>query len=172
MSVLDVLSIISAHPLYPILYSAALPAIALALRLLHGPYDAPLAPWKYFYSVLVYLSCVPGTAALFFALYQALFQHTNLLALSVFTYYVPIVSTVVTVVVMRKSVRFNEIPGFRTLEGLFLLVILSFATLLVLDRVRLFLFFRASFLSFMLIWIAIFVLLRVAVRLIFGRFRG
>jgi len=172
MSILDVLRIISSHPLYPVVYAAAMPLIVLLLKVLHGPNDGPLPPWKYFYAVLIYLSVVPGMTVLFFAIYLALFQNANLLALSIYTYALPILSMVTTLVIMRKSVRFNEIPGFRTLGGLLLLIGVSFAGLLLLDRLRVFLFFRASFFAFLLIWIAIFIALRIAVRLIFGRFRN
>ena len=172
MSILDVLHLISSHPLYPVIYAVATPLIVLLLRVLHGPYDGPLPPWKYLYAVLIYLSLVPGMTALFFAFYLALFQNTNLLALSIYTYALPVLSMVATLVIMRKSVRFNEIPGFRTLGGLLLLIGISFVGLLLLDRLRVFLFFRASFVAFLLIWIAIFILLRIAVRLIFGRFRS
>ena len=171
MSVLDVLGLISRNPVYPAIFVAAIPIFTLCLRPLHGPYDAPLSPWKYFYSVLIYLSCIPGFTGLFFALYLSLFQRTNLLELSIFTYFLPVVSMAITLVIMRKSIRFDEIPGFRTLFGLFLLIALSFVGLLLLDRLRVFLFFRASFFAFALIWIAIFIVLRVAVRMIFGRFR-
>ncbi|WP_455382599.1 hypothetical protein [Salinispira pacifica] len=171
MSVLDVLALISQHPLYTVIYAAAIPVLTIVLRPMHGPYDAPLSPWKYFYSVLIYLSCIPGFAGLFFALYLSVFQRTNLLELSIVTYFLPVASMAVTLVIMRKSIRFDEIPGFRTLFGLFLLIVLSFVGLLLLDRLRVFLFFRGSFLSFVLIWVAIFIVLRIAVRMIFGRFR-
>ena len=171
MSVLELLAAIDARPLYPVLFAISLPVVAILLRLLHGRYDGPLAPWKYVYSVLIYLSTIPGMTALLFLLYRVLFLHTDLLAQSIYTSYLPLISAALTLVIMRKSVRFDEIPGFRTLLGLFLLVALSFGVLLLLDRLRVFLFFRASFLSFILIWVAVFFLLRIAVRLIFGKFR-
>lgn len=171
MSVLNVLDLVSRNPLYPVIFVVAVPVLTLVLRLLHGPYDAPLPPWKYFYAVLIYLSCVPGFAGLFFALYLSVFQRVNLLDLNIFTYFLPIVSMAITLVIMRKSIRFDEIPGFRTLFGLFLLIALSFVGLLLLDRLRVFLFFRGSFLAFLLIWLVIFIILRAAVRMIFGRFR-
>lgn len=171
MSILDLLTSVSHYPILVIAAEVAIPLLALILRLIHGPYDGPLPPWKYFYTILIYLASVPGVLVLFFVLYRSVFLHENLLALSIVTYYLPPLSCAAALIIIRKSVSFREIPGFRTLEGLFLLITISFLGLLLLDRLRVFLFFRGSILGFALIWLAIFIVLRVVVRLMFGKFR-
>jgi len=142
---------------------------SLVLRLVHGKDHGGRSPWNYFYSVLIYLSSVPGIFFFFIIFYLAIFQRVNLLQLSLFTYILPVVSMFITLIIIRKSVTFDEIPGFNKIIGLFAILLSTFLILLILDRLRIFIFFRGSILSFGLIWVGIFVTLKIAAGLLFGK---
>ena len=141
----------------------------MLLRLIHGSYRAALSPWKYFYTVLIYLSCIPGIFVLFAGLYLAVFQHANLLALDLVVYALPVLSMIVTLLIIRRTVHFDDIPGFRRITGLVAITIATFVVLLILDRLRIFLFFRASFLWFIVIGFGIFLALKIGGRLLLGK---
>ena len=108
------------------------------------PHNAAKSPWKYIYSVIIYLSSIPGIFIIFTVLYLVVFQHTNLLHLSIYTYFLPILSVFLTLIIIRKSIEFEDIPGFKKISGLFSYIICTFIILLILERLRIFLFFHGS----------------------------
>lgn len=148
-----------------------MPLAAFCLRFIHGKYGGSDSPYKYFYSVLIYLSCIPGIFIFFIVFYLAVFQRYNILTLSIFTYFLPLISVFFTLIIIRKNVLFRHIPGFKRITGLFGYIICTFIILLILDRLRIFLFFHGSFLIFILIWAAIFIGLKLSTKKIFGYFR-
>ncbi len=172
MSVLDVFSFFESNAIYLLVYTIALPVLPLLLRLMHGPLHGSLAPWKYLYSVVIYLSCIPGVFTLFALLYLTTFQRENLLALDIITYLLPVLSMIVTLVVIRGNVSFDDIPGFQRIAGLIALTVGTFIVLLVLDRLHIFLFFRASIIWFFVIGAGVFIGLMLGGKLLFGRRRG
>lgn len=169
MSTLELFGFLETHPWYVGGYAVALPFVVLILRLIHGSYKASLRPWKYFYSVLVYLTCIPGIFILFAGLYLAAFQRENLLALNLVVYAFPVVSMIITLTFIRRGIKFDDIPGFSRITGLISVTIATFVLLLILDRLRILLFFRASIFWFLLIGIGVFLALKFGGRLIFGR---
>jgi hypothetical protein len=145
--------------------------VPLILRLSHGRNNGAKAPWKYFYAGIIYIACIPGTFALFFLLYLAVFQSTNILNLSIVSYYLPVLAMVLSLIIIRKIVNFDEIPGFKKILGLMALVLCTFLILLILDRLRIFLFFRGSFLVFLALWIGIFIVIKIGLSWVFGRLK-
>ena len=138
---------------------------------LHGKHGGGISPWKYVYSVIIYLACIPGIFSLFLTLYSVLLLRASLLAVNVLSYFLPFLSMFLTLFIVRRSVTFDDIPGFRRLYGLFLLIGLTFLVLFTLDRLRILLIFRSSIFLFFGLGIAIFFLLKYSARLLFGRFR-
>ena len=171
MSVLELFAYFENHPVYLLVYTGALPLLSLIIRLGHGQFRAALPPWKYFYSGIVYLSCIPGIFVLFAVGYLSGFRRENLLALDIVVYVLPVLSMIATLFIVRKSIHFDDIPGFHRITGLIAVTAATFAILFVLDRLRILLFFRASVLWFLLLGFGIFVALRIGGRLIFARKR-
>jgi hypothetical protein len=159
------------YPIILISFFAGIPLLVLLTRLIHGKYKAELKPWKYFYSVYIYLVSIPGIFVLFITLYLLIFPGNNFTQLSIVTYILPIVSMFLTLIVIRKIIDFDDIPGFKKLYGLFLFIAFSFIILLILDRLRIYLFFAGSIWIFAALFIGIFVVLRLSIYFIFGGFR-
>lgn len=171
VSILELFGYFEEHPWYLIGYTIGLPFVAVLLRLLHGSLRAQLSPWKYLYTVVIYLSCIPGIFVFFSALYLAVFRRENLLALDIVVYALPVLSMIFTLIIVKRTIDFDDIPGFQRISGLFALTVATFALLFVLDRLRILIFFRASIVWFLVLGIAIFVALKVGGRLLFGRRR-
>jgi hypothetical protein len=152
-----------------LVYLAAVPAAALLLRFLHGKYKGKRPPWKYIYSVLVYQTCIPGVFAVTVTVYSWLFLHANLLTLDIFIYYLPIISMLLTLFIISRSVPFKFIPGFERIYGLIILLELTFLITIFIDRLRVFISFRGSVLTLFLISAAVFFLLKYAEKLLFGQ---
>ena len=64
------------------------------IGLTHDPEKSVTGPWKYVYSVLIYLTSIPGVFAAVVVAYTMFFQRGNLLRLNVFVTFLPIASMV------------------------------------------------------------------------------
>ena len=145
--------------------------VTALLGLLHGRGNGGRAPWRHLYAFLVYAACVPGIFAAVAVVYALLFSNENLLDLNAAAYLAPIASMVLTLGLMRRNVSFDEVPGFRRLTGLMTMIAVTFAIMLVLRSLRVWLFFSASLVWFFVLAAALFVLLKWGGRLLFGRRR-
>lgn len=169
MTVEEFLMLLSRKKDFILAISLAVPLLCILLRLMHGKYMARFSPWKYIYSILVYIVCIPGMFSLSLVAYTLLFLHDNLLALDIYVYYLPIALMVVTLAIIRKSIHFEDLPGFDKLSGLMIIIGITIFVTLILDRLRVFVIFGGSIFSLFIIGIIIFVLLRYAMRLLFGK---
>lgn len=157
---------------YPAVVLAAfvLPVVlAVLVGRLHGKERGGERPWKYIYSVLVYWVCVPGICACVLTVYQMFFRRANLLDVDLIVHALPIVSMVVALVVIRWNVKLDEIPGFNRLSGLMLMLGMSFAVALVVQKTRIWLFFGSSFLTFVAMSVIAFLLIRLGAQRFFKR---
>ena len=141
----------SQHPLALSAYYAFIPLAAL-LAWLIGTHEGHLNPWKYLYSVLVYLSCIPGVFAVSLATYLVFFEKASILSLDVFTVLVPIVSMILTLVLIRKNVSFKDIPGFYRMSGLLVAIFAVFAIMYIAERMRIIVFSYLPFGQLLLIF--------------------
>ncbi len=171
MTFQEFFDVLDKNPIFLLAFFISLPVFSLVLKLLHKKNEAVLSPWKYIYSIIIYLSCIPGIFIIFTTLYLAVFRKTNLLELSIFVYFLPIISMFFTLIIVRKSIVFDDIPGFKKITGLFTYIICTFIILLILERLKIFLFFHGSIFIFFLIWVVIFIALRISTKRIFGRFK-
>lgn len=89
---------------------------------------------RYVMSFIVYGVTVPGILALFLTLYAILFLNTSLLNVSVVAYFVPIATMIVTLIVLNKKVKMQDIPGFGKLSALMIMISISFFAIFVLQK--------------------------------------
>jgi len=73
--------------------------------------------------------------------YALFFTKENLLDVSIVVYLLPIISMVVTLVLIRKNVSFEDVPGFERLSGLMVMIACSFAIALVIQKTRIWIIF-------------------------------
>ena len=139
---------------------AALPAGAGLCGRAHGRGNGGNAPWKYLYSVLVYLACVPGLFAGVVTAYALFFSRENLLDVNPLAYFLPVLSMVVTLVLVRKNVAFDQIPGFDRLSGLMVMIGCSFAIALVIQKTNVWILFGGSIDHLLILAAGVFALLK------------
>jgi hypothetical protein len=157
------------HPAVLLAMFVAPPLLAWLLGKVHGKENGKLAPWKYLYSVLVYLACVPGMFAGVITAYTLFFSRENLLDANLLVYFLPIVSMVATLVLIRKNVSFEDVPGFDRLSGLMVMVGCSFVIALAIEKTRIFLFFGGSIGMLFALAAGIFALLKWGTYMLFRR---
>lgn len=160
MTIHDLIELADDHPF--ILLTAFLlpPLLTVIIGLIHGRDNGRLAPWKYIYSVLVYMICPPGLFAAVITAYTMFFSKANLLDVSILGHFVPIISMIVTLVLIRKRVSFDDVPGFDRLSGLMAMIGCSFIIALAIDKTRIFIGFFGSIDRLFLLAAGIFALLK------------
>lgn len=119
------------------------------------------SPINYLYTVLLYAVCVPALFSFVLLLYSFFFLRANLLQVNALAYYLPIVSLVLLLVIIKKTIPLKSIPGFEKISGLFMIIIVSFIITYILQRMFFGVFFIGSFKHL----IAIFVVLLIIIRL-------
>ncbi len=140
------------------------PGLALLLWLFRRHSTSPRAPLSYAYSLLIYATCVPGVFAAVLTAYALFFTRSSLLEVSLLVYLLPMASMVVTLLLLARSVRFDDIPGFDHLSGLIILIGLSFLVVLIISKTRIWLFFGGSIWLFFGLAAIIFLGLKFAAR--------
>ncbi len=114
-----------------------MPLTAL-LAYIFGKGEGSISPWKYLYSFLVYLVCIPGIAAIVLNLYLVLIEKQSLLDLNLYTQILPIISMIVTLLLIRKNVSFDDIPGFHKISALIWILMALMALLWVCEKTHIF----------------------------------
>lgn len=99
-----------------------------------GKGEGHLSPWKYFYTLLIYLVCIPGIFAVFLNIYLFLFERRSVFETDVFTQVLPIFSMIGSIVIIRNNVDLGLVPGFGKLSGLFTLISVILIIMFFIDR--------------------------------------
>ena len=99
------------------------------------------SPFKYVYSMLVFLSCVPGMFSSVLTVYTLFILRANLLGINVILFFLPIASMIATVAILDRAVDLDKVPGFERMLGLFLTLAVTFVIMFVILQLRIWVFF-------------------------------
>ncbi|WP_378178340.1 hypothetical protein [Aquimarina sp. SS2-1] len=102
-------------------------------------------PINYLYGILIYAVTIPGLLALVLLLYSFFFLKINLLQVDLIAYFVPLIATIITLVIINKTIPMSRIPGFGKLSGLFILIMIAFIITYILQRMFFGVFFVGRF---------------------------
>jgi hypothetical protein len=160
MTTRELIRLADQHPIALAATFVVPPIAAWVLGHIHAKAQGGFAPWKYFYSVLVYVACVPGMFACVLTAYTLFISHENLLDVNPLVYFLPIVSMITTLMFIRKNVSFDEVPGFERLSGLMVMVGCSFAVALAIQKTNIWIFFGGSIERLFLLAAGVFALLK------------
>ncbi len=144
MTLRDLIQSAGHHALPVFATLAAVPVISFLVGISHRNGEGRNAPWKFAYAVLVYLACIPGIFAAVLTAYTLFFSNESLLDANLLIYFLPIAAMVVTLVIIRKRVSFDDVPGFDRLSGLMVLMASSFVIALAIHKTRIFIGFFGS----------------------------
>jgi hypothetical protein len=149
------------YSLYLAGYFAAVPLIAWMLGYLaYG--SQRVTTWAWVFAVLVYLTCVPGVFAITLNVYLFLFERQSIWQVNLVMQFLPILSMVLTLVLIKKKIPFERIPGFDQIAGFLILITCLMGIMWVLDRLRLIAFTYIPFSYLVLGFIALLLLIRYA----------
>jgi hypothetical protein len=169
MTIRQLIHLATERPLELSLFFAITPLLSLFFGLILRPAQIVQRPWKYVYTALVYLSVVPGMFASVVFAYTLFFTHENLLDVNLLIYLLPIISMIITLVLINQKTSFESIPGFNRLSGLIALIGVSFFIALAIQKSRIFVFFGASIGWLFIIAFALFIILKWGGLMLFGK---
>ena len=169
MTLRELIQLIGDRPFVLSSILAFSPLASWLIGRLHGRGNGGRSPWRYLYSAIVYLTCMPGILASVLTGYALFFRNDNLLDVNVLVYILPVVSMTITLFVIRNSVDFDEIPGFDRLSGLMVMIAVSFAVALAVTKTRIWLFFGGSIGTLVVVCAGVFALLKWGAYMFFRR---
>jgi len=137
MTLRELFDYLNANPLSVAAYFLLLLFTAILAGLL-GKGEGHQSPWKYLYSAIVYMVCVPGIFAAALGVYLFLFeQGTSIYNLNLLTQVLPIAAMLITLNVVQRNVPFRSIPGFGRLTDLIMTIFSVFVLMFLLNRLHL-----------------------------------
>lgn len=159
MTLKEFFDLLAGQPFWLLAYFVLIPLTAFIAGIM-GKNEGHLSPWKYLYSTLIYLICVPGIFAIILNIYLFLFEKQSVFNADVFTQILPVFSMMATLMLIKNNVPLDRIPGFEKLSGLFMAIFAALMLMWIIDRTRIFAVTFVPFYYVILIFIALFLAIR------------
>jgi len=159
MTLGDFFTLLGENSFYVVLYFTLIPITAMIAGYM-GKNEGHLSPWKYLYSTLIYLVCVPGIFAITLNVYKFLFERGSILALNIFTQILPIISMIATLLIIRRTVSLDRVPGFGKLSGMATMILVLFTVMWFLEKTRIYAFTSIPIMYFLLLLIVLLIVFR------------
>ena len=136
------------------------PLIALVL-LLTGKRELKPAMWKsYLYSTLIYMVTIPGMLSITLIAYSLFFIQQNLLQVDLFTYFLPPIAMITTLILIGRNTSIKRLPSVDNIIGLMTILGIVFLILLLLLKTRIWIAFIGPMQTLLIIGIVLFFILR------------
>ena len=150
---------LSENPFYIISFFVGIPLTAFIAGLF-GKGEGHISPWKYLYSVLIYLVSVPGIFSFTLNVYLFLFERRSVFEADIYTQVLPIFSMIVTLLLIRNNVSLDRIPGFDKLSGLIFMILATIILMWFVDKTRIYVFSYLKFQNLLLIFVGLLLVFR------------
>jgi len=151
------------HPMLLLFYFLGAPFIAL-LAGLFSKGEGHLSPWKYLYSILIYLVSIPGIFAVTLSIYFFLFERRSILDTNIFTQVLPVLSMAATILIIKKQVDLDLVPGFDKISGLILVIATLMCLMWIIDKTHIYSITFMPFYVVILILLAGFFVIRLGLK--------
>jgi len=163
MTLTDFFAFLSQNSFYTLGYLIGIPILAAIIGLLVDE-KVHLDPWRYIYMILLYMICVPGIFAVTLLVYSFLFEHISIYDIDLITHVLPVISMVVTILVVKKYISLDDIPGFGKLTGLIMMIFTVLIIMWAIDRLRLVAFIYLPIQYVLLILVALLLVFRLGLK--------
>ncbi len=147
------------HPTIVLLFFVGLPILSFVIGWITSE-EGHLSPWKYIYSTLIYLVCIPGVFAIALSIYLFLFERRSIFDTDIYTQVLPIVSMLASVFIIKNNVDLNLIPGFDRLSGLIMMIFVTLVLMWLIDKTHIYAFAYIGFGQLILIFLVLLLLIR------------
>ena len=127
---------ISENPWPAVMYFLLLPIVTWIIGLVStGSREVKL--WSYVYAVLVYAICIPGVFAVTLNIYLFLFERQSIWQANVVLQFLPVISMILSLMLVKSKIPFSLIPGFGKISGFLTLITALIGVMWFFDRIRL-----------------------------------
>lgn len=151
------------HPTLLISFFIGIPLIAL-LAGMFSKGEGHLSPWKYLYSILIYLTSVPGIFAVTLNIYLFLFERRSIMDTNLYTQILPVLSMIATILIIKKQVSLDLVPGFDKISGLIIVIASIMALMWIIDKTHIYSITFMPFYVVILILVAGFFVIRLGLK--------
>ncbi len=151
---------LSQNPTMMLYFFASAPLTAF-LALMLGKGEGHISPWKYLYSVLVYLVCIPGLFAITLAVYLFLFERQSVFSMNIYTQILPVISMILTLWLIKLNTSLDKIPGFDKIGGLIMIIIAAIIAMWFLEKTNIFAITFIPFQYFIILIIVLILAIRI-----------
>ena len=159
MTLQEFFNLLADHPFWIVSYFLLVPFTALLASIM-GKGEGHLEPWTYLYSFLIYMVCIPGIFAVTLSVYLFVFERRSIFQTDIYTQILPIFSMVATLLLIRKNVDLNDVPGFDKITGFIMMIFALFAIFWVLDKTHIWVVSFMPFWQGILMFIGLLLLFR------------
>lgn len=159
MTLQDFFNLLAANPSWILAFFLTLPVAALLLGWIAKDQEL-VTPWNYCYSALVFLACVPGIFAVTLSVYLFIFERRSIFQTDIYTQVLPILSMIATLLIIRRQVNLDLVPGFDKLTGLIMMIAATFAFMWVLDKTHIYIVSVMPFWQGILIFVGLLLVIR------------
>jgi len=139
MTLEEFFNLLADNPRYIVAYFSLIPITALIGTVI-GKGEEQEAVWKYFYSILIYLVAIPGIFAVTLSIYLFFFERRSIFQTDIFTQILPVLAMVATLLIIRRTVKLDSIPGFGKISGLIMMIGVTLITMWFLEKTRIYVF--------------------------------
>lgn len=167
MTLGELINTLGSNPFYPLFFFCILPIAALLANVM-AKGEGHISPWCLFYSGLIYLSVIPGIFSLLLNLYHFMFEKRSIYNMNLIVDVLPIVSMVITLLLIKRNVPFSAIPGFGKMTGFLSLIACVMVLFFFIEKTNLFIFSSLPFIWILVILVLIFVAIRFGTKKIFS----
>lgn len=168
MTLGDFFKVLSDNPSVVCFLFVAVPLTAF-LASIFGKNEGTVTPWKELYTILVYLTCIPGIFAVTLNVYLFLFERQPVFDTNIFTQILPIVSMIITLWLVRKNVSFDDIPGFDKIGGLIMIISALIIFMWILEKTHILAITVVPFSYFIILFVALLVFSRFGWKKMFSK---
>ncbi len=162
MTLRDIFDAVSGQPALLFLLLMAVPTGAFLLNLWSGDTADDIWKWRYVYAGLVYLACIPGIFAVTLNIYLFLFERQSIWDMNLAVQLLPILTMVATLMLIRRKLPFNFVPGFGKLSGFLTLIAALMGVLWIIDRTRIYAITYVPFTYIVIGFVALLLIIRFA----------
>jgi len=160
MTINDLITELEGYGYYYVIALGCLPLIALVYSFFHKSEEGNNSPHGFVYSGLVHAASFPGVCGIVLTFYTLFILQGNLLDVSFIVYFFPILILILTVYLVSRVSRISDLPGIDRLNGLLIIVGVTFVLALIVLKTRIFMFFGGSIQSFGIFVLLLFALIR------------
>jgi hypothetical protein len=159
---------IGENPTFMLIFFIGLPIVAFVMTWVTGE-EAYKSPWNFIYSGIIYAAAIPGIFATMLVAYTLFFENTSLLHVNWVVYFLPIISMIVTLLILSRELSLERIPGFDKISGLIFMIIAASMVIFLLSRLNIWVVFIGSIWHLFGLFIVLLIVFRVGFKRMFAK---